>query len=412
MRLKKVISLAAVASLMILFACNNPFPGFDKTKSGLYYNFHEKNDCDEPAKPGDLISFNMRVYTKDSVFAESSPVYEKQKMDSSIYAGDLYEAMGMMCAGDSATFIFVADSLKKYYGLVFDLEDGAFIHIDIGMKRVMTPEMVAAEEDSLIDAELSRFEVYKKENAEGFEELLPGVLFKETVKGSGMKVNDTAILSIRISGATLDGVVFLQEDEDEIDFIISDDNQIPFNWNAALLNMREGGEATIVLTSPNAFGRRGFGQGMVGQFQTVILDVKIVKVSPGMKDFEKYSLSKFIKLNEIKEKPTASGLYHIVQEEGTGPKLKSKDKVMVHYVGFYLDMGVFDSSRQRGEPMEIIIDESELIKGWHEALKMMRVGEKARIILPSSLAYGAAGSPPAIRPYSPLIFDLEVVEKL
>jgi FKBP-type peptidyl-prolyl cis-trans isomerase len=151
---------------------------------------------------------------------------------------------------------------------------------------------------------------------------------------------------------------------------------------------------------------------LVGPYQSVKLEIEIVKVSPGMKEFEGYSLKKYIKHNNITEKPLANGMYYILQEKGTGPQLKSKDKVKVHYVGFYLDMGVFDSSRQRDEPMDIVIDESDVIKGWHQALKMMRVGEKARFILPSSLAYGAEGMPPAIRPYSPLIFDLEVVEKL
>lgn len=412
MNSKKVLALVTLFSVVLLFACGTRFAGFDKTESGLFYKYIVKNECDAFAKPGDLISFNMRVYTEDTVFVEASPVYERQRMDTSIFAGDLFEAFGMMCPGDSATFIFPADSLKKYYGLVFDLAEGAYINIDIGMKKVMTPEMVAAEEDSLINVELEKFELYREENLEGFTELLPGVLFKEHVAGKGPNINDTAIISVRISGKTLNGVVFLEEDDDEIDFRISDDNQIPFNWNSALLTMSEGSKATLVLTSPNAFGRRGFGQGLVGPYQSVRLDIEIVKVSPGMKEFENYSLKKYIKLNDISEKPVANGMYYILQEKGTGPQLKSKDKVLVHYVGFYLDMGVFDSSRQRGEPMEIVIDESDVIKGWHQALKMMRVGEKARIILPSSLAYGAAGSPPAIRPYSPLIFDLEVVEKL
>jgi FKBP-type peptidyl-prolyl cis-trans isomerase len=394
------------------YACKSEFPGFKKTENGLYYKFHTKNDCDAFAKPGDLISFKMKVYTEDTVFSDGFMSYDKQKMDSSRYKGDLYEALGMMCAGDSATFILSADSLTQYFGFDFGLDSGAYIHADLVMMAIYTAEMIAAEEDSLKKAEATLFESYKAANLGAYTELLPGVFFLAETTGKGAAVNDTAILSVKLMGTTLAGDTFWGADMEPLDFRIGDDNQIPFNWNAALRMMREGGKGHLVLTSDNAFGKRGFREGMVKPFQSVSIHIELVKVCAGMKEFESYSILQFVKRNKIKEKPVAGGMYFVKQQEGSGPVLKSGDKVKVHYTGFYLDMAVFDSSRQKGEPMEVTIDKSDVIKGWHQALKMMKVGEKARIILPSSLGYGKEGMSPVIRPYSPLIFDIEVMEKL
>jgi FKBP-type peptidyl-prolyl cis-trans isomerase len=411
MSIRKILFPVLIGVVLLMFGCSK-YPGFKKTSNGLYYKYHIKNECESYAKPGDLVSFQMRVYTPDTVFSEGEQVYEKQMMDSSRYKGDFYEALGMLCEGDSATFIISADSMKIHFGLQFGLDSASVLYFDMVMRKIYTPEMIQAETDSLIKAELEQFEEYKK-TLEGFTELSPGVFFKETHAGKGLPIVDTSIISVKITAATLDGNVFIPEDDSPpVDFRISDDNRIPFNWNQALLKMRQGGKATLVMTSPNAFGSRGFAQGLVGPYQSIKMEVEVVNVAPGMKEFEGYSLKQFLTRNEIKEKPTASGLIYVVQTKGTGAQLKSKDKVKVHYTGFYLDMGVFDSSRQRGEPLDVVIDESDVIKGWHEALKMMRVGEKARIILPSSLAYGKEGSAPIIRPYSPLVFDIEVVEKI
>ncbi len=411
-KFKSLLFLSVVLLTGVLWSCQGEFPGYKKTDNGLYYKFHIKSDCDAFAKPGDLISFKMKVYAEDTVFSEDFMAYERQMMDSSRYKGDLYEALGMMCAGDSATFILSADSLKQYFGFEFGLDSAAHIYADIVMQEILTAEMIAAEEDSLMKAEVSAFDAYKTGNLDGYTELLPGVFYLNTGVGKGLAVNDTAIISVKIQGTTLEGDTFWESTMDPIDFRIEDDNQIPFNWNSALRQMREGGKARLVLTSPNAFGKRGFRQGMVKPYQPVILDIEIVKVSAGMREFEGYSIGQFVKRNKITEKPVAGGMYFVRQTEGNGPKLKSGDKVKVHYTGFYLDMAVFDSSRQRGEPMEVEIDKSDVIKGWHQALKMMKVGDKARIILPSTLGYGADGMPPVIRPYSPLVFDIEVLEKI
>jgi FKBP-type peptidyl-prolyl cis-trans isomerase len=81
----------------------------------------------------------------------------------------------------------------------------------------------------------------------------------------------------------------------------------------------------------------------------------------------------------------------------------------VHYTGRLLDGTKFDSSIDRGEPVEFTISENELIGGWVQGLQMMKKGGKAQLIVPSSLAYGPQGQR-NIPPYSPLVFDIELLD--
>jgi FKBP-type peptidyl-prolyl cis-trans isomerase len=107
--------------------------------------------------------------------------------------------------------------------------------------------------------------------------------------------------------------------------------------------------------------------------------------------------------------PTASGLYFIKTATGKGKAIKNGSKVAIHYTGKFLDGSVFDSSVEQGDPIEFIVGESRFISGWDEAILLMRGGDRATVLLPSKLAYGARGMEYAIPPYTPLVFDLEAV---
>lgn len=106
-----------------------------------------------------------------------------------------------------------------------------------------------------------------------------------------------------------------------------------------------------------------------------------------------------------------SGLYYQLLQEGTGDKVFPGDEVSVHYTGTFLDGEKFDSSHDRNEPYPVTVGLSSVISGWHEALTLMRVGEKARFFIPSHLAYGPSGWG-KIPGNTPLIFEIEVIEVL
>lgn len=116
----------------------------------------------------------------------------------------------------------------------------------------------------------------------------------------------------------------------------------------------------------------------------------------------------FLAENKLKQgvKVTESGLQYEVLKMGKGPKPTAESTVKVHYEGKLIDGTVFDSSIERGEPIEFPL--SGVIKGWTEGLQLMPVGSKFRLYIPQELGYGAqtAGSIP---PYSTLIFEVELL---
>ena len=101
------------------------------------------------------------------------------------------------------------------------------------------------------------------------------------------------------------------------------------------------------------------------------------------------------------------GLQYQVVTQGTGPTPTANDTVSVHYHGTLIDGTVFDSSIERGQPAEFPV--GAVIKGWTEALQLMKVGSKYKLFIPSDLAYGDRAAGPKIEANSTLIFDVELL---
>lgn len=117
----------------------------------------------------------------------------------------------------------------------------------------------------------------------------------------------------------------------------------------------------------------------------------------------------FLENNKEKEGVVSgvSGLQYKVIKEGTGIMPSLSDTVRVHYHGTLINGLVFDSSVNRGESITFRV--SGVIKGWTEALQLMKVGAKWQLYIPSELAYGLDGAPEAIGPNSALVFDVELI---
>lgn len=130
----------------------------------------------------------------------------------------------------------------------------------------------------------------------------------------------------------------------------------------------------------------------------------------GIKEENLKKGSEFLEEHKKKEGvvTTESGLQYKILEEGDGPKPESGDQVKVDYVGTLVDGTEFDSSIKRGEPAVFGVD--QVIPGWSEALQLMNVGSKHRLVIPPELAYGERGAPPVIEPNSVLVFEVELLE--
>lgn len=106
---------------------------------------------------------------------------------------------------------------------------------------------------------------------------------------------------------------------------------------------------------------------------------------------------------------TASGLQYQDISQGTGAAPQQGQTVSVHYTGWLADGKKFDSSLDRGQPLQFALGTGRVIKGWDEGLSTMRIGGKRRLVIPPDLAYGAQGSPPVIPPNATLTFEVELL---
>ncbi len=140
------------------------------------------------------------------------------------------------------------------------------------------------------------------------------------------------------------------------------------------------------------------------------------------KDNEPDDIAKYISDNNIKAKPTADGLYIIVKKKGNGPKVAAGRQVAINYTGCLLDGTMFDSSvesdAKRGgldqpgrtyEPLTYTVGQMSLIRGWEQGIMGQPEGSQLQLVIPSALGYGSQGAGQLIPPYSPLVFDIEIV---
>ena len=107
---------------------------------------------------------------------------------------------------------------------------------------------------------------------------------------------------------------------------------------------------------------------------------------------------------------TASGLRYQIIQKGNGTKATKGKKVSVHYSGALTNGMVFDSSYKRKQPIDFVLGIGQVISGWDEGIQLLQVGDKARFVIPSDLAYGSRGAGGVIPPNATLVFDVELMD--
>jgi peptidyl-prolyl cis-trans isomerase A (cyclophilin A) len=106
---------------------------------------------------------------------------------------------------------------------------------------------------------------------------------------------------------------------------------------------------------------------------------------------------------------TPSGLYYVIDKQGTGPTAHPGQTVTAHYTGTFWDGKKFDSSLDRGQPFSFVIGQHQVIAGWDEGFALLKVGTKGKLIIPYYLAYGEKGMEGGIPPKADLIFDVQML---
>ncbi len=191
-----------------------------------------------------------------------------------------------------------------------------------------------------------------------------------------------------------------------------------------LAMMHEGDSASFILSAEDYYRTYHYGQipSFVNAKKKTMLwftvclhsiqtfdEYKATQVQKAIAE-EKELMAAYLEEHQLQTEPTASGMYYIEQRAGKGNCPAKGKKCKVHYRGTLFDGTKFDSSYDRNEPFEFTLGMGQVIAGWDEGVAMMKKGGKAVFLLPSNLAYGERGAGELIKPYTPLIFEVELID--
>ena len=428
-----------VASVLIFSACDSKYPGFKKTDTGLYYKIHVSNDTLKPVL-SDIVDIDMEYGSKDSIIFSSIkskrpvqiPIIEPQ------FKGDFYEALTYLSVGDSATFIISADSFfhitARSPKLPPFIDSNSVLYFNVKLNGIQTEEEVKKEEQErnamLKIEEGEKLKLYLNDNKITTKPTESGLYYIVTKKGKGSRIDTGNYVKIHFTINTINGnKVFSTRDRGEPIEIEYGKKFDTDGLEEALGKMKKGGKANLIVPSSIAFGEMGRG-GVISPFTTLLYDVEIINVrskaefdkekelerekqkaeNQKLINIEKTKINKYIKDNNITSKPAKDGLYYIETIKGTGEKAESGKKVKVHYTLYLTDGTKLQSSLDGEQPFEFTLGKGQVIRGWDEGVSMMNEGGKARFIIPSIIGYGERGKGKDIPPFTPLVFEVELLE--
>jgi peptidylprolyl isomerase len=231
------------------------------------------------------------------------------------------------------------------------------------------------------------------EEAPAMQEIEPGLSFVDSIVGTGEEVQYDSFVAVHYTGWLYD--VEKGEKGKMFDSSVQRGEPIAFplgrsyviqGWDKGVPGMKVGGKRTLLIGPEMGYGERG-NPPVIPANSTLIFDVEVV-------DLPRVEI--------------------IVETEGDGAVAEAGDQIAVHYTGRLWEDGEpgakFDSSLDRGQPYRFRLGAGMVIPGWDQGLEGMKVGTKARLIIPWIMAYGSAGRPPKIPAKADLVFDVELVE--
>ncbi|MCR5659596.1 MAG: FKBP-type peptidyl-prolyl cis-trans isomerase [Bacteroidales bacterium] len=429
---RNYFTIAAVCLLtMLLFtACTQKYPGYKKTGSGLYYKFYSHNTKAQKPKQTDVLKVAMTCYLGDSVYFDfqqtESQVYAQLK--ASVFPADLNEAYSLMNLGDSASFYIKADSVAiKYYDKqpeAVGLKPDDYFRYEVKLLEIKSMKEFQAEIDNMneILKDRSRKELadYVEANFQGETPDSSGiyVVTLEPSKGRcperGEKVEldfSATLLNGQLVGSTFDST-------DKFSFVLGDGYAIQ-GWEEIVPKMHLGERVKAVIPFEMAYGEHSVGS--IPAYSNLVYDMKLLKITTkeelrkekeqalaDLKIESEKAFADYLSANAIMD-CTPSGLYYSKSQVTDGQSPRRGQKVRIKFVATYLDGTPLGNSDDLGDYFEAVYGDGSLLKGLEEGIGLMRVGEKARFVLPYTLAYGEY-------PYNDIpgcsnfVFDVELLD--
>lgn len=437
MKIKAIFPSVLMFALLALWGCNNgtgqEVDDFEASEKGVIYKFHINDTVGEHPKTGDFITVVMEYGPKDSaaIFSSKNTGGKSSfQIGESSFTGDLFDGLTMLTIGDSATFVVNADSFYLYRSgrkPPPNIKPGSDLYFNVKLIDFESIEDLKAQESQLINGYLAKLnlEIEPDEN---------GIYFIEYEQGKGYKPEEGDMVSLHYEVYLVDSTKLFSTYDGNMPRDIKLGSRFDTEgMNVVLENMKKGGKAKFIIPSELAFKDKGLGQA-VKPYSSIMYNLEIVDVMSA-EEYEKTSqermkaqqekqdkenqerkarepflIKEYIEEHNIDAVPTASGLFFIPVKEGWGNEPKQGDQVKVHYTLYDIHGKKLQSSRDMMKPFTFTVGKGEVIKAWDEALLLIKEGGKARIIAPSKIAYGANGAGRDIPPYSPLIFEIDLIQ--
>jgi FKBP-type peptidyl-prolyl cis-trans isomerase len=303
------------------------------------------------------------------------------------------------------------------------------VAVMLGLIVLSACEVNDAEEDKL-EQELRFFNLYRGGNYPNVTQHSSGIYYLEHKAGTGISPDsDDWVLVNHVAYKIPMDEVF-----ESYIYDVAVDNQFdeegvlygPYKLQNGTRNkgleeglklMKEGGQATIFFTSELGYGTEG--QGRVSPYESLKYEIELLEV---IKDIEQYEADKIANYvdtitnaDTIYHAETESFMYYIIDQASDGSQVATDSVVEIAYTGYLMDGRIFDS-RDADDPFELTVGK-DVITGWDLGLVKLKVGEKARLVIPYPLAYGEAGRSTqnsglrTIPPYETLLFEIEVLSQ-
>lgn len=251
-----------------------------------------------------------------------------------------------------------------------------------------------------------------------------GLYYKEIVKGTGEQLQNGDVIRVRLAYYVHDSLLFTTNTLSEPAYDQVHESVFKGDIYEAFAMMHVGDSMSFMISADSTFQKQ-FGVATLPSFVKpgdflrweVVVDEAMTEEAFQQKKLDEMAalqqqsddeFAAWLAANNVTAEPQESGLIYVCTKKGKGLKPGYKQKVKVHYTGRLLDGTVFDSSVERGEPIEFQLGVGQVIPGWDEGIAMMTKGEKGILYIPSKLAYGPRqmGMIPA---FSNLIFEVELV---
>lgn len=437
-----IISITAVIMIAaVIFSCSNGnLSGYKTADNGTLYKVHYLGNDSTKAIENEIVEIQMSYRLGDSVIFNTADTEEQIMVfpvAKPLFRGDLYNALTLMGNGDSISFAVVADSfylktaaLKK---LPESVTPGSYMYYDLKLLRHISPEQwqLEMQQKRLEESRLEKVTLqnYLNDNKIYTDPTETGLYFISQKKGRGARPDTGDMCQVRLSVRELtnDEILYSNFGERPLDIEYGKGFDTE-GFREGLGMLQPGGKATLIV--PSWIGVGTTGREVVAPFTTLIYEVELMairsleEVKKDRAQYEKQRaaekealrisepkrIAEYLEENKIVIEPTESGLYFKELIKGEGDHPVDGNTVTIEYIHYNLDGTILQSSYEDKTPFTYMVGTGAVIKGWEEAVKLMRKGGKAWMLLPSDIGYGDYQRIKAIKPYSPLVFELELVE--